>query len=223
MTFCLKRLRSRASVIAPVLLLSLLSACSGNDVKDTLGMNRVAPDEFKVVSRPPLTVPPQFSLLPPGTDSEGPSQQPASQQAKDVVMGATAADGSTTFTAPQPSATAPAKTKALSNAASAKTSADRAKKADDQFMQHFGADKADPNVRKELVEDHVSKQLKEEDESWWYIMSSPAPKAKDPMVNASQESDRIKGNADTGKPVTEGETPTVKEKDRGILGRILGD
>ncbi len=220
MTFCLKRLRSSA----PVLLLALLSACSGSDVKDTLGMNRVAPDEFKVVSRPPLTVPPQFSLLPPGTESEGPAQQPASEQAKDVVMGATAADGSTTFTAPGAStSTTPVKSKPLSNAAAAKASADRAKKADDQFMQHFGADKADPNVRKELVEDHVSKQLKEEDESWWDIMSSPAPKAKDPMVDASQESDRIKDNADTGKPVNEGETPTVKEKDRGILGRLLGD
>ena len=205
----------RARFIAPALLLALLAGCSGNDVKDTLGMNRVAPDEFKVVSRPPLTVPPQFSLVPPDTGSEGPGQQQAADQAKEAVMGSSTA-------APEPiPAAKPGKSK--SQAAASGPRGTGSAQADSAFMQRFGADKADPNVRKELTEDRINKQIKEEDESWWDIMSSPAPKAKDPTVNAPLESERIKDNTDAGKPVNEGETPTVKEKDRGILGRILGD
>lgn len=44
--------------------LLLLAACGG-DVKDTLGLNRKAPDEFRVIARPPLSVPKEFKLYPP--------------------------------------------------------------------------------------------------------------------------------------------------------------
>ena len=46
----------------PLVLLAL-AACSGNDVSDTLGLQKSAPDEFVVVSRPPLVVPPPVSLV----------------------------------------------------------------------------------------------------------------------------------------------------------------
>ena len=51
-----------------ILLLALvlpvaIGACS--NVKKTLGMERNQPDEFTVVERAPLTVPPNFDLLPP--------------------------------------------------------------------------------------------------------------------------------------------------------------
>jgi hypothetical protein len=49
----------------------LLSACGDTSVKQTLGIDRRAPDEFRVVSRPPLSVPPQFDLRPPGVDGVG--------------------------------------------------------------------------------------------------------------------------------------------------------
>ena len=48
----------------PVWLLAALalSACDGGSVANTLGMNIEAPDEFTVVSRPPLSLPPEFNL-----------------------------------------------------------------------------------------------------------------------------------------------------------------
>ncbi|KJS38300.1 MAG: hypothetical protein VR70_10355, partial [Rhodospirillaceae bacterium BRH_c57] len=45
-------------------LAATLSGCGGG-VKETLGLNRQAPDEFQVVSRPPLAIPPEFKLRPP--------------------------------------------------------------------------------------------------------------------------------------------------------------
>ena len=40
-----------------------LAACEG--LKDTLGWNKQSPDEFVVVTRAPLTLPPDFTLRPP--------------------------------------------------------------------------------------------------------------------------------------------------------------
>ncbi len=44
--------------------LSLLVACSGS-VQQKLGLERRVPDEFQVVRRAPLTLPPDFTLRPP--------------------------------------------------------------------------------------------------------------------------------------------------------------
>lgn len=44
--------------------LMLLSGCS-NSVKQSLGLVRSSPDEFKVVSQPDLILPPNFELMPP--------------------------------------------------------------------------------------------------------------------------------------------------------------
>jgi len=41
--------------------------CNSGDVKDTLGLRKAAPDEFNVISNPPLYVPPEFDLVQPGT------------------------------------------------------------------------------------------------------------------------------------------------------------
>ncbi len=51
----------RFSLIAAVIM--ALSACSG--VKKQLGLTKQSPDEFKVVARAPLSLPPDFSLRPP--------------------------------------------------------------------------------------------------------------------------------------------------------------
>jgi hypothetical protein len=46
-----------------------LTACS-NDVKRSLGIKKEAPDEFTVISNPPLIAPPNFELEEPGTRTE---------------------------------------------------------------------------------------------------------------------------------------------------------
>ncbi len=45
-----------------------LSGCS--DVKQELGVGRNSPDEFMVVKRAPLTLPPDYTLRPPSDPSE---------------------------------------------------------------------------------------------------------------------------------------------------------
>ncbi|TAH36023.1 MAG: DUF3035 domain-containing protein [Alphaproteobacteria bacterium] len=54
----------RKSILAFLLLPAFaLTGCS--DFKDNLGLSRPSPDEFRVVSRAPLVLPPDFTLRPP--------------------------------------------------------------------------------------------------------------------------------------------------------------
>lgn len=70
----------------------ILGAC-GSNVKETLGLERTTPDEFSVVERAPLVVPPNFDLAPPQDGVAPPTQ--ATQSAKSLVLGSQTSTGST--------------------------------------------------------------------------------------------------------------------------------
>jgi hypothetical protein len=177
-------------------------------VQSTLGIEREAPDEFRVVSRPPLSVPPQFNLRPPSVTGEpSPTNIPTDQQARSLVT------GSETFSLKENTA-APAAKKALPGTT--------LNNAESLLLKNAGAESSDPTVRTTLVEERIAVQEKKEESSWWDFTSWKSD-PKDPMVKAKEEAERIKKNQEAGKPVTEGETPQTKGKDRGILGHILGD
>lgn len=69
------------------LLALALTAC-GSDTKQMLGLERSPPDEFAVVSRAPLSVPPEFSLRPPEPGAPRPQEGRASDQARRALTGA---------------------------------------------------------------------------------------------------------------------------------------
>ena len=181
----------------------LASGCTSSTVKDTLGLTRAAPDEYRVVSRPPLSVPPQFNLRPPSATEDTPGQVAASQQAKSLMLGNATNDSSG----------APVTNKAAKPSRAADA-------ADSQFLQNAGANKANPHVREELVEERYSKMEEKETAPWWDVFDWTTDK-KDPTVDATKEAERIKANEDQGKPVTEGQTPDVKNRDTGLLGKIF--
>lgn len=100
-----------------VLGLLTLTACSG--VKETLGLERSAPDEFRVMTRAPLTVPPDFTLRPPAQGQEAAKENKPQQQAETALLGTAA----------------PSATPIVDNPATA------------QFLSQAGVSKADPNIR----------------------------------------------------------------------------
>lgn len=190
-------------------LLATASGCSSNTVKDTLGLYRSAPDEYRVVSRPPLSVPPQFGLKPPSPTDMPPGQLPASEKAENLVLGNGSVPADTSVK-PVSSKAAPKAKKGVAVSS-----------ADSRFLQKVGAGQADPNVRQVLVEENYQKLEKEESEGWMDKLNWTKDK-KDPTVDATKEAERIQKNEDAGKPVTEGETPEVKGRDTGLMGKILG-
>lgn len=79
---------SRGLCLTAVLVLSALGACSSGSVGDQLGMGRQAPDEFQVVERAPLILPPQYNLRPPTPGAPRPQEGSTSQQAQRALLGA---------------------------------------------------------------------------------------------------------------------------------------
>ncbi len=67
-----------------------LSACG--EVREDLGLGRSMPDEFAVVDRAPLAMPPDFSLRPPRPGAARPQEVATDRKASEVVFGRTTTD-----------------------------------------------------------------------------------------------------------------------------------
>lgn len=63
-----------------------LSACS-DETKQDLGLVKTAPDEFAVVARAPLSVPPDYSLRPPMPGAQRPMETSPRDSARQTVFG----------------------------------------------------------------------------------------------------------------------------------------
>lgn len=196
-----------------LLCLPVVSGCS-NSVKQTLGINKKAPDEFKVLARPPLSVPPEFSLRPPSDGGEDEAVISPRDEARSAVFGAATAPAAApenrivltpgkAETAVQPVTTG---TLGKSNAEAT-------------FLRNAGADQADSAIREEMRREEAARIA--EEKSTLESLTT-LPEKKDPVVDAGGEAQRIQQNKAEGKPVTEGETPESRPTDRGILGGIFG-
>jgi hypothetical protein len=75
------RLPTRLALGAALL---ALTACSGT-VQESLGLGKNQPDEFQVVRRAPLTLPPDYSLRPPDPGAPPTSTQDTSAQAREIL------------------------------------------------------------------------------------------------------------------------------------------
>lgn len=66
-----------------------LTGCGGGgaDVKEQLGLKKPPPDEFSVVTRAPLSVPPDYTLRPPRPGAERPMEINVRDQARQTVFG----------------------------------------------------------------------------------------------------------------------------------------
>lgn len=65
-----------------------LTACGGGEgLRKQLGVEKEAPDEFSVVTRAPLEVPPEYTLRPPRPGAQRPMEIQPTEQAKQTVFG----------------------------------------------------------------------------------------------------------------------------------------
>jgi hypothetical protein len=81
-------IKNKHNIISMAVLLAAvltLPACS--DVKQEMGVGRNSPDEFTVVQRAPLTLPPEYTLRPPTDPSEAQPAAEAAAAAKTTLLG----------------------------------------------------------------------------------------------------------------------------------------
>ena len=74
--------------VLPVLALGALAVALGGctDFKRAIGMEKVIPDEFAVVSRAPLAIPPDYSLRPPQPGAAPSQEVPTQEKAKEAIF-----------------------------------------------------------------------------------------------------------------------------------------
>ncbi|MFQ5971378.1 MAG: DUF3035 domain-containing protein [Alphaproteobacteria bacterium] len=197
-----------ALLVASVL---VLSACSGT--KRAFGLEKTSPDEFQVVSRAPLSMPPDFSLRPPEPGKERPQELAASEQARQTVFGIDANDDGVNGDSPGRIVTgAPAA--APQRPVSSQTLGEVA------FLSMARAYEAEPNIR--LVVDRESALLVDEDRSFLdRLLNFRDPADPGTVVDAPAEARRLRENQALGLPPTAGPTPKIERKERGLLEGIF--
>ncbi len=77
-----------------------LAGCSGQELTNTLGLTRDAPNEFTVTTRAPLAMPTQFNLPPPSPGAPRPQEQSERRKAEEALVPATALAAGTGQTSP---------------------------------------------------------------------------------------------------------------------------
>ncbi len=161
-----------------------LSAC--DTAKEQLGLTRRTPDEFAVVKRAPLEIPPNLNtaLPPPTPGAPRPQEKTAVAQARSAVIGSDVA----TFSDPSVEIYSSAGEEALLS---------RAGPADPDIRNKVNAESAQVNEDNRPVAQRLLNIGKDE---------QPAV-----IVDAPAEARRIIDNKAAGAPVTQGETPTIDD------------
>lgn len=194
--------------IAFVLLLPLLAACEDGAVRNTLGLDRSAPDEFTVVSRPPLSVPPEFTLRPPRPGEE-PRGMAMDAQARSLITGKPVAPTDVNaLDAPNvESAVTPVLRKdALSTGANS-------------LLKRAGAEVADETIRTKLGED--ARRPVDTSNAKTLLDQLSGAEKNEPTVDAKKEAERLRDNKDAGKPLNEGEVAEEQPVKRSLIDRIF--
>ncbi|HSV30290.1 MAG TPA: DUF3035 domain-containing protein [Candidatus Omnitrophota bacterium] len=178
----------RAVASAAILVLGL-SGCS--DVKRAIGFEKAPPDEFQVVERAPLAMPPDFSLRPPAPGAVRPQEGSTRDQARQALLGRTAQIST-----------------------QGRTQGDMA------LLKKAGAENAQADIR--ILVNKETQSLAEADKSFtdklvFWSKSAPYGEALDP----AKEAQRLRENQALGKAVTDGETPVIKRRKRGMLEGVF--
>ncbi len=183
-------------VVAGGLVLGL-AACGSFD--EQLGLTKQSPDEFRVVSRAPLTVPPDFALRPPEPGAPRPQEGTAAQQAERAVFNNSAG---------------------LPPVASQTAINPNRSAGEQSLVSSAGGGNIDPNIR--LVVDRETKQFNSESERFvdalvFWGEQSPAGTIVDPAA----ELKRLQENAALGLPTTTGATPQIERRRKAPLEGIF--
>jgi hypothetical protein len=191
--------------------LSLLVAACGqsNSAREVLGITREAPDEFQVVSRPPLSVPKEFFLRPPSDSEAEDIGGNVDQQARALVTGApTGMDGMTLEQAEQGLA---------DTAAPIVQSSELASPGESRFLARVGSDQADKEIRGKLSQENGERFAEEPS----LLEKLRGETKEEPVVDAKGEAERIRANKDAEKPLNEGEIKSVDPKKKSVIKRLF--
>jgi hypothetical protein len=161
------------------------------------GGKKFSPDEFKIVSHSPLTMPPNAELRPPRPGEPRPQETTPADQAKEALSPVMA--GRVQQKGPSAGAPGDASEQAL--------------------IAKAGAGGVDPNIRGQVNRD--TRTLAEKDntfiDSLIFWQDKPPPGV---IVDPEKEQQRLRDAQATGQP-SKAPTPTIERRKRGLLEGIF--
>ncbi len=162
--------------LAGVVVAGALGGCT--DIRRALGMEKVVPDEFAVVSRAPLAIPPDYSLRPPQPGARPTQEVAAQDKAREVVFRAGG---------PQQAALPPAATQRSSG--------------EEALLRGSGAASADPRIREVVAdEQQTTPEARSFVDKLLFWRGNGVPPA-DQVIDPTVEAERIKQAQAAGQPV----------------------
>lgn len=191
----------RPYLVACCLTLMAVSGC--DSARSAFGFERTTPDEFAVVSRQPLSIPPDFRLRPPEPGAPRPREASTRAQTEALVLGtgstgagpgAGLAPQSITGTGVSPGETA--------------------------LLARSGANEAAPDIR-QIVDRETSDLIAAEDSFadvllFWREEAPPGT-----VLDASEEARLLRESSRTGTDIRDSDIPVIERRDSNILDSIF--
>jgi hypothetical protein len=194
--------------IVGVLGLAVALGGCGNQVRQALGMTKRSPDEFQVVAHAPLTLPPDYALRPPEPGAPRPQEGTARDQAQTALYGGSSYDGTGLSTG------GPFSTAVDTAAGTTQSTGELA------LLQNAGATGLDPDIRAQ-IDAETAAQVERDQTLIERLVFWRSPEPYGTVVDPVKETERLRENQALGKPVTEGQTPIIIRRRRGLLEGIF--
>ena len=183
----------RPLLLAPLL---LLAACGG-DTARTLGLTRDAPDEFQVVTRAPLSIPPSMGdLPPPRPGAQRPQEMSARERGESTLAPATVVGEGRSD---RPSGAEAALVAQAGRAAGTQNSGNIRRQVDEESLR---LDRPQQNVVERLM--------------FWQDPPRPGT-----VLDPQREAQRLRENSALGRSPEAGDTPIIQRRQRGLLDGLL--
>jgi DUF3035 family protein len=192
----------RTTFTSAALIALVTMALGGCSAFENLGGGKkVSPDEFKIVSHSPLTMPPNAELRPPRPGEPRPQEVTPADQAKEALSPTLAGRVQDRVAGKQPATPGNASEQALVAKASS------------------GAGGVDPNIRAVVNKD--TKTIADNDKSFidsLIFWQDKAPSGT--IIDPTKEQQRIRDAQASGQP-SSAPTPTIERRKRGLLEGIF--
>ena len=189
----IRPLLNKFALAATIVGALIVTGCDG--AREAIGIGKQSPDEFAVVTRAPLSMPPDYGLRPPRPGVDRPQEEKVMDSARDLIV---------------KSANPNASTRRVSTASLGETA----------LLSKAGATNPDPSIRREI--NRESSILATADDSFTdsliFWQNRPEPGS---IVDADAERQRLRENAALGDAPTKGRTPKIIRKPKGWLEGIF--
>ena len=171
------------------------------NAKETIGLAKQAPDEFAVVTRAPLNIPPKFDLRPPKLGAKRPQQVTPTLKARTILLKKN-------------------RLRERADKTNAAISSGKFSNGEIAFLQLAGALDADSSIR-QIVNKESSVLAEVGDGMLRKVIFWRKDEKSGVLVDAEKEAKRLRQVAAEGEPVIKGETPVIIRKKKGLLEGIF--